>query len=299
MIFDKVFAKMKNTSMIRNGIEVFNIAKEVYNIVNKTEPIESNKTLISAEEIYVAAVQKVTQRSEKKIKAQIDYKVVHYSAQTFRKTQSIARSTKKIIKRKYNGVKNTLHTRINQIKGVSSCGYTNCKRKLLNSHMMRSEFMKSIQNQLIYLKMKSYTFVKEIYKQIDNFVGFDECKQIIKNLISNIKNRFDQTLKIITSAKNTTVNIFKNNMTSTSKVAIYSFEFTKRILQADIQALSAAIDTNKELLLGYLKNIELEMYYSPDQSIRLVETLRKYATIILNGESSEAVPHSSANKAEE
>jgi len=290
-----MFERVKNNSMIRNGMEIYSIAKEVYNIVNNKESTDMNKSLNSAEEIYVAAVHKVTETSEKKIKSRPDYKIVHYGAQTYRKVKSVARGTKKIMKKRFNKVKTFISARVKEVNTLLKRVYSSCKRRFLDNKLMRSERMKNLKLQLKLYQTKTNDLASEIYKQVDNFVGFEECKNYASKLSNDVITYVNGAKNKVVESKNVIVDVASNNIASATKMANYSYYFMKQMVDADVQALRIALDTNKSLLIAYLKNLELEMYYSPDQSIKIIETLKQYANVILKNNTSDTVSQSSAH----
>lgn len=296
MVFDSVIQRMKNNSMIKSGLEVYNIAKEVYSLVNNKTTSYDDSPLNSAEEIYVRATHKVTGRSEKKIKSRIDYKVVHHSAQVGRKIKSVAVGVKKVIKKRYSRGRDYVYTQFKKVQQIAHHGYLACKKRILESRMMNSERVKSLKIQLYHYQNKINMLATVLYTQIDNFVGFDDCAILARKVTNDIKGYVNSIKNKAIEGKNIVVDVTTNNVASAHKMAVYSYGFAKQIVQADALALKVAFDTNRSLLIAYLKNLELEMYYSPEQSIKLIETIKNYANNLLNNETSDAVSHSSARE---
>lgn len=294
MIFNKFYERVKNNAMVKSSVEVFHIAKEVYSLVNEQEMDDSEKTFKSVEDVYVSAAQKVTGYSEKKVKARLDYRIVHNGAQIYRKARSTARSTNKIIKKKYNKTKSYISTHFKNIKTMTTRNYSEYKEKLLESRFMRSERVQNLKTYLYNCQNKIYALAKEIYNQLDSFVGFQECKQYSKKLSADIICYLNSARNKVIDGKNTLVDVASNNFSSASKIAIYNYEFIKQIMKADVDAMLVAMDTNKKLLLAYLNDLELEMYYSPDQAIRVIETIKHFANGILQNHASDTVSNSSA-----
>ena len=299
MVFDRVLERMKNNTMVKSGLEVYSIAKEVYNLVNNDTSSGATKQFQSAEEIYVCAVHKVTDRSEKKIKSRIDYKLVHYTAQTYRKIRSVSRTIAKKIKKRYNQLKSSAAARVKSVNMMIRRGYSACKERFLESRLMRSEMLKNLKIKFYHYQNRASVLAKNIYTQVDSFIGFNDCNQYARKVTSDIKTYYINFMDKAVDKKNVLVDITTNNIASASKMAIYSYDFAKKVLMADLQAFMTAVDTNKTLIFTYLKNLELEMYYSPDQSIKIIETIKQYANGILNKDASDSVSHSSAQAREE
>lgn len=295
MVFDKVLEKVKNNTMFKSGLEVYSIAREVYNLVNSNNIEDVQKPLNSAEEIYVCAAQRITEQSEKKIKSRIDYKVVHQSAMACRKVKSVAVSAKKMIKKRYNRAKEFVLNKYRMAKDIACTGYSSCKRRFMASRFMTSKKMQKLKVQLYNSQNKVTTMASKLFTQVDNFVGFKDVMKYAKKVTNDTKN-YGLTIKNkAIEGKNIIVDLTTNNIVSASRMAVYSYGFAKQMVQADAQAMKMAFDTNRTLMMAYLKNLELEMYYSPDQSIKLIETFKQYANGLLNKENSDAVTESSAN----
>lgn len=61
-MLDKVFEKIRNNKLVSSGLEVYQIAKEVYTLVNTSESAET-----TAEDIYLTASIKVTSKTPETI----------------------------------------------------------------------------------------------------------------------------------------------------------------------------------------------------------------------------------------
>lgn len=317
MVFSSVLERVKNNTMVKNGLEVYGIAKEVYNLVNNPPAPQEGVRLNSVEELYVCAVNNVTEQSEKKIKSRLDYQVVHRSAQVCRRMKSVSIGVKRIIKKRINKTNDYLHTQYKRFKLVLRSGYIMCRDQILRSNLINSKKIKQLKIQLGNYQNKATSVAKDLYTKADSFIGFDECatltkkvssdcvsytKEVSNNCLSYTKKVSDNVLNTASSIKNKAiegknilVDVTTNNLVSAYKIADYSFGFAKRAVSADAAAVKIAFNTNTALLVSYLMNLELEMYYSPDQSIKLFETLRNYANngLSLLNETSDTVSQSS------
>lgn len=323
MVFNSVIERVRNNTMVKSGLEVYGIAKEVYNLVNNPSAADNEKRLNSVEEFYVCAAQKVTEHSEKKIKARLDYQVVHRSAQACRRVKSVSVGVKRVIKKRLNKTNDCLHVVYKRFKLLLRSGYIMCRDKIMMSDLVNSQKLRQLKIQLYNYQSKIHTIAKDVYTTADNFVGFEDCaaytKRVSSDCISytkkistdcvlatkkvsnNVVNCGNSIKNKAIEGKNILVDVTANNLVSAYKIAGYSYGFAKQMVNADANALKIALDANRSLLLSYLKNLELEMYYSPDQSIKLFETLKNYASsgLSLLKETSDAVSHSSAMAHEE
>lgn len=77
---------LKQNRLVYSGMEICNIAKEVFDSVQKEETQQKN-----LEQHYSESVNKVTQIPREEIENRIDYKVVSFTASSGRRVQKITK----------------------------------------------------------------------------------------------------------------------------------------------------------------------------------------------------------------
>lgn len=154
---------------------------------------------------------------------------------------------------------------------------------------MNSENVKNLKIQLYHYQNRINLLATAIYIQVDNFVDFDDCAMYAKKVTNNVTAYANVIKSKAIEGKKIIVDVARNNIASAHKVVVYSYGFARQMVQADALAVKNAFDTNRSLFIAYLKNLELEMYYSPEQSIKLIETIKQYVNCFLNNMTSNVV----------
>ena len=256
--------KVRTNGVISRGVEIYNIAKEVYNVVNSDKGNQD-----SAEDIYMTAVETITKDSPEAIDKRIDFRAVKATATNLRALRSRAGKYKARAQQKISELRKRaieiLKWGFAELKSI----YIRFRVIIFQSKVCNSKRIRPLVAKLRELKTRLPDIQNKIdRKQFDN-LNVDILKdKSLKAL---------QTLKLmIKSSIGYFLSTVAQNDESIKEMASYSYQSARKGISANWSLFVKTLKTNEELLLKYLNDIELEFYYGPGKSIKLADIIREY-----------------------
>lgn len=272
MVFNSVLNKVNNLSVVKGGFEVYNIAKEVYKIVNEDEKAQEKK----AEEIYKEAASKVTSQKESEIEQRIDYQVVQNASQITRKTITVAKDTQKKLLKKYLKLKTETMVHYEQLMALLKANVKLAKERVSNNQIINSEQFKNAVKHLRIAKLSIVAFSKALYSGVDSYVDFDECYNQSMQISNQLVEQYERVKNMASEGMKSVSEVVCKNVNGLTENVSYNYQYAKQSLSTDYDSLKEVLLTNKDLFINYIKNLELEVYYSPLKSIKVMENLNKF-----------------------
>ena len=264
--------KVNNLSVVKGGFEVYNIAKEVYKIVNEDEKVQEKK----AEEIYKEAASKVTSQKESEIEQRVDYQVVQNASQITRKTITVAKDTQKKLLKRYLKLKAKTMVHYEQLMALLKANVKLAKERVSNNQIINSEQFKNAVKHLRIAKLSIVAFSKTLYKAVDSYVDFNECYNQSMQISNQLVEQYERVKNMASEGMKSASEVVCKNVNGLTENVSYNYQYAKQSLSTDYDSLKEVLLTNKDLFINYIKNLELEVYYSPLKSIKIMENLNKF-----------------------
>lgn len=266
-LISDIFGRVKKIGVVQNSLNAAQIAVETFQMVKKDFEQPSDKPSSLIEDIYLNASQKVTGQDEEHVKDSIDYKAVAFLGKTGRKARKIAYSGYDRAKASANKVKSLVNPlECAPIKaGMNVVNAVGCAvNKVRHCVTIIAKIVKEATTNLI---SHAKHFVSEKYEKLtDLLLSFDfvkSAKDKLENLRDSLKSRtnfatetcaknFESAVEQKDIAKQTFLNFFRNNY----NLFMLSFR------------------SNRDLLVNFLKNYDLELFYGPDKSVKVFKPVK-------------------------
>lgn len=278
MVFNSMLETVKNTTVVKSGFEVFSIAREVYNIVNEDTDVPEKK----AEQIYLQAASRVTKQPEPELQQRVDYKLVRQTSRTVRTATNNVRAARRRLREKTTALRKETIARFRELVELLKEKMAIVKERVNESGLWESERLKTVISNLKTAKQTVLVYSQLVYKQVDEFVDFESCYKQADELSEKCLDLYKRVKEVSVEGKNTIVDICSKNASSLSETVYYNYEYAKKSVSTDFGSFKEALQANRELFLAYVKNLDLEMYYSPEKSFKLVESLRAMMVMTVN-----------------
>lgn len=298
----------KSTNLFQIAIQMIKLIKEESSKQVKEQDCESSSetSVPKLEEIFVEAYKIVTDEKVEEIKNKIDYKLVNTTLEASRillqNSIFLFKTCKKTL---YNGQKSTRSTIyqilqfFNQKKGqLFELGY-----KMKNGIKSKAEDKKNIiRNSLtsarFFLKKEANDIrnsrqINEMSLKIGDNIRFVKnlaklssmmSKRILANFFQKMKNKFIKNKLIVTAnnalclsskkVRNSAKFLNKTatqNKQSIGKIIFGSMDFFVFIAKTNKKYVKFAMKENIRKITRHAKRVELEVFYSPEESVRIKE----------------------------
>lgn len=256
--------KVCRNKVVASGLEVYNIAKEVYNLVNSNTSAQD-----TAEDIYLTATKSVTNKPADAITKRLDYKAVKATATKYR-----------TLKTKINSCRNAIHNSCTKVKEQSLKGlrwcfeqlkmvYTRFKECSKQTWLYKTRGVQFFVLRLQRLRNRLATITSKFNKTNTDGIGFDELRdrsmQALKTLNAMIKNSIAYFF-----------NTIAQNDESIKETANYSYQAARNGLKTNWQMFLDTLRNQERLLIKFFNDMEFEVYYGRGKSIKLVDTVKEY-----------------------
>lgn len=311
-IVSNLFNKVKQNKLVAESMTIYQIATEVYQTVKRDTELEKNQPM---EKLYLDACVNVTKVNHKQAAQRPDYKAVAFTFKNARKVQEKSKEqvgklyeNSKTLKRHLQNQKDRLQTSLSvklssakkQLAGVQN--YAGALVKIVSVQM--SEKLSDVQARIYdaYDAMVNSDYFVRMSDKIREKVKFardvfmftiltgrdltyatatwmkDKLASypIYETLSTMAYNRL-QSLK---GAYNYAAGTFKNNEKSALEMFNYNYNAAAHAMEQNKKVAHLFYIENKKSLMSYLKDYEIEVFYSPKNSVKVIEFLRILMAVV-------------------
>jgi hypothetical protein len=314
--------RIKKTRIVKESLEVISIASETYQLYKKDMILAKSEQvpIRKAEDLYFEAATKVTHQKPKQIHTRLDYRTIAFSAENFRKAKNIStlsfnelterlsnfvdsgmisfKQFLEIIEVKYDSLKSKYAYSINRSKAI-------LKNLGTEMNFFRSFLLDTLSQMLVNFFDKlslgqAYESVCLVAKTSFNFFNLyaHSVQSYTKGVLNDI-GEYLLSFTILKSAKAYLTNEIDNIRTSwiyfskvlnkneVSLLLLKDYVFDKLVTSFDSNRKLIAIifRENWKIIKSFFENLDFEVFYSPDDSVKLVKDTRLLMSILTEDKS--------------
>lgn len=254
---------IKKNTIVSSGLEIYSIAKEVYETV-KNEPEEKSQKI---EEIYLTSTQKLTNSKITKIKKRIDYRIVKVFGEKSRLARELKNSSKKVLKEKIENLNKLIKISYESLKEnftvLSAFLKINLEKLFKSSPQIFKDLLESLQN----YSGKFMNFNSSIFKKIQKTLKLTEILNSSEKKLSELK-------KLLSSNLKSSFEAVVENKKSLKNLFLFSFNHLKLFFSQNWTVLQDVIEINGDLIKSFFKKLEFDVYYSKNECFKPVNAIR-------------------------
>lgn len=263
-MFDQMLAKVRNNKVVASGLEVYNIAREVYKLVNTGEGNQS-----PAEDLYATAVESVTLLPTEAIRQRLDYRTVRKTAGKCRTVQSQIRSCRSVVKESFSKIRE---------RAVKSM-----KRSVDQMRLIYSKFQEVFESSRFY----QWRPVQSVISRLRRLGSRLACvktrltgNQLDNMGVDDLREKGMQTLKTLKTMIRNSINYFSDTVAHNDEcikdAANYSYQSAREGMRTNWELFLKTLKMHEQLLIKYFTELEFEVYYGPGKSIKVVDLVKEY-----------------------
>lgn len=247
--------------LVSAGLEVYNIAKDVYTAVSSAEMKDT-----SAEDLYIASTAKITNLTMDQVAKRLDCRAVAFPARKYRalKVQLAKTRTK-------------LRSKANRLRARSLCLYRCCLKATTTALRQTKDLATRTFRASLQALWRCYYRLFRASPTLSTYYLFKTDTGSYSTSLGHL------ALKIIGTIKAPLVYIYRYfnstvalNDESLKGVANYSFNSACNGLKTNWELFLEGLKLNEQLLNKYFSELEFEIYYAPGKSIKLIDIIKEY-----------------------
>ena len=265
---------LKKNSIISNGLEIYSIAKDVYETV-KNEKIEISKNPENSknlektkiEDIYFSSTKKLTNLENEKIEKRLDYKIMKNLGQNSRKVVYLSKKAKIALQSRISELQNLASKSLKNLKTNFSVLSKYLKMNLEKLFEFSPLVFKDLLESLKIYSEKFMIFNTTILKKIQKTLKLSE---ILKSTQKKIK----ELTKILTTNLKSSYEAVIENKKSLKNVFLFSYQHLLLFFSQNYTQLQNLIEINGNLIKTFFKKFEFNIYYSKNECFRPIKSIR-------------------------
>ena len=311
-IVSNLFNKVKQNKLITESMTIYQIATEVYQTVRRDNELEKDHPM---EKIYLDACVHVTKTTHKEAAQRPDYKAVAFTFKNARKVQEKSKeqvgklyensktlrrnlqnqkeSLKTSLSVKFSGARKQLASLQDYTAGLTKVARVEISERLSSVQARIYDAYDSMINSDIFVRMsdkirEKVKFARDVF-MFTILTGRDltyasvtwvKDKLAAYPLYKNLSTIAASQLQTLKSGYNYAAGTFRNNEKAALEMFNYNYNAAAHALEQNKKVAHLFYLENKKSVSNYLKDYEVEIFYSPKNSVKVVEFLRILMSVV-------------------
>lgn len=311
-IVSNLFNKVKQNKLVAESMTIYQIATEVYQTVRKdTEP----EKVQPMEKLYLDACVHVTKTTHKEAAQRPDYKAVAFTFKNARKVQEKSKEQVGKLYETSKTLRRNLHNQKESLQTSLSIKFSGASKKLASVQNYTAGLVKVAR---VELSEKLSAVQARIYDAYDSMMSSDMFIKMSDKIREKVKFARDvfmftvltgrdlvyasaswmkdklasypiyDTLCTMTSNQlqtlkkgyNYAAGTFMNNEKAALEMFNYNYNAAAHAFDQNKKVAHLFYIENKKSLSTYFKNYEMEVFYSPENSVKVFEFLRILMAVV-------------------
>lgn len=259
-----LFDQVKQLTIVEKGLEAARIASETFSLVKK----DFNKTEgENVEVIYKNVLMSVKKIDDVQASARLDYKVVEAAGKISR--DAAKKLSEKV--RKFNNTIKSVKSALEPVKKYVTSTSASLQQLIVNAY---GTVRKVVQNFIATIRDHSKTLfeIGQSYAgQVKNYLLAFDCVKLICANLTTLKKTVDTQANFALTTTKKNIQSAADNTSLIKNTLQESYSTNKSIF-------SSLISSNVSIISAFFSKFDVELFYSPEKSVKVIESVKDLAT---------------------